>query len=234
MLPPSLRLLVRHQARSVPLQLRRRFTSTDTGQNEYEDFSKWAQKHQGRHRPKRSHQSQPRNAQGGELLTYKRIKKIKGPGSFDSTLGKPSNEMTREERIRMAVLATVGNKKAQALSASNWPGEGWKTDSWGPDGGSFVLNVGSTERTDHDETRAELKPPPSDDRNHIVAVQSSKSRSKKSKSRARGWKRICDGKCTRRVEGVLTPLGSAVLQGASLLVYLAFLRAYGFLQTWHL
>ena len=232
MLPPSLRLLVRHQARSVPLQLRRRFTSTDTGQNEYADFWKWAQKHQGRHRPKRS-QSQPRNAQGGKFLTDKRIKKIKRPDSFDSTLGKPSNEMTREERIQMTVLATVGSKKALTPSASNWPGEGWKTDSWGLDSGSLVSNLGSTERTDHDETRAELKPPPSD-RDHIVAVQSSESRSKRSKSRARSRKRIRDGKCTRRVGGVLTPLGSAVLQGASLFVYLAFLRAYGFLQTWRL
>lgn len=224
MLLPSLRLLVRHQARSVPHRLQRRLVSTDTAPDGFSNFLVWSKK-QVKPQSKQS-QLRPRNAQGGKSLKEKKAKKIKKSQSYDSTLRNVSNAMTREERIREAVLGTIHKKEALTPAASNWPGENWKTESWGLDSESPVLNLERAEEIYHSETRAELEPPPSD-RDPIAGIKKLGD-SKKSKPRPSGRRQKSDGEYNRRFEGVLTPLDSPVLQGASSPVYLACLHAYGF------
>ena len=142
MLLPSLRLLVRHQARSVPHQLQRRLVSTDTAPKGFADFLKWTKKQQPKHRPKGS-QSRSRNAQGGKPFKEKKAKKIKKSRSSNYTLRNISNAMTREERIQETVLATIRKKDAPTPAANSWPGEDWKTESWGLDSEPPVLILGS-------------------------------------------------------------------------------------------
>lgn len=132
MLPPSLRLLVRDQARPVPLQLQRCLNSTGTGSLEFTEFLEWARKN-------RAKRPQPRsgNVQGTRSLKKRKIKKIKGPESFRSTPG----TMTREQRILKTVLSTFRNEKAPSPAVNNWPGENWNTDGWGLDSKSRVLHT---------------------------------------------------------------------------------------------
>ena len=153
MLSPSLRLLVRHQARSVPFQLQRSLISTDTRPNGFTDFAGWARKLQGVHRGKQSH-SDSWGAQGGGPLKKKK-KKSTGPKSPHYTRKNPSNSTnstTREQRIIKTVLNTVRNKRkpySTTKRTNDWPAENWSTDGWGLDSRSRVLNLGTIERTDH-------------------------------------------------------------------------------------
>ena len=140
MLPPSLRLLVRHQTRSVPHQLQRRLVSKDAALDGFTDFLKWSKKQQTKHRPKRS-QSRPRNAQGVRSLKEKKAKKIRKSRWSDSTLENLSSSMTREERIWETVLATIPKKEGPTSVVSGWPGEDWKGDSWGLDSESSALSL---------------------------------------------------------------------------------------------
>lgn len=226
MLPPSLRLLVRHQARSVPLQLQRYLSSTNVGRYKFKDFLKWAKK-PPKHRPKRSYW---RPEQGGKPFKEKKTWWGKGLQSFHSTRGSSENTMTREERIQRTVLATVRKKVAPTPVATGWVGEEWKTENWGLDSKLPVLNLGDFKRTYYSETRAELKPPPSK-RDRIVGVREPEDSELGLGGfglRRNDRTRKGDVEYTRRLEGVLTPLSSPVLQGASLLVYLASLHAQGF------
>ena len=138
--------------------------------------------------------------------------------------------MTREERIQRTVLATVRKKVAPTPVATGWVGEEWKTENWGLDSKLPVLNLGDFKRTYYSETRAELKPPPSK-RDRIVGVREPEDSELGLGGfglRRNDRTRKGDVEYTRRLEGVLTPLSSPVLQGASLLVYLASLHAQGF------
>lgn len=78
------------------------------------------------------------------------------------------------------------------------------------------------------ELRVELRPA-SEDKDLITRVRKPKSLERgsgKPKSRPNERKAGCETEYTRRLEGVLTPLDSPVLQGAALLVYLAFPHAH--------
>jgi len=162
------------------------------------------------------------------LLEEKEKKPVQRPRSPRPILWIPSRAKTREGRILETVWTTFRKKKAPTPVAIDLSNDGWKAENWGLDSTLRVLNIRNTEQTDHNETRAELKPPPSD----LVEVEKSES-SAWGSVEPKLWSsgRTCgndDMEYTRRVEGVLTPLSSPVLQGASLSVYPAFLHAYGF------
>lgn len=152
MLPPSLRLLVRHQARFVPLPFQRRLKSTDTGPNAFAHFLVWARKHRLGRRAEQSH-SQSGIAWGGKSSERRKKKKVHGPRPFHPNIGNPSNLMTREQRILRTVRATVGNKRETTATngVHHWPPEDWKTDGWGLDSMSRMLNLRTVARTDHGE-----------------------------------------------------------------------------------
>ena len=139
MLPPSLRPLVLHQARTLPLQLQRRLKSTDPVATQYTDFLEWVRKHQGKHRAKQS--SPVGGAQGNKSSKKKKAKKSKGPGSPHPTLEKPRNAMTREQRIRDTVWATFRGKQPLTPGASHWSPEDWKTENWGLDSKSCGCQI---------------------------------------------------------------------------------------------
>jgi len=150
MLLPSLRLLVRHQARSVPHQFQRRLAK-GTAPSGFTDFLKWTKEQPTKNRPKRP-QPRSKNAQGGKPLKKKKAQKVKESQWFDSTFRRIFDAMTREERIRETVLSTVRKKKALTPATSGWLGEDWKTENWGLDSEHPVLNLGSVEQTYHNET----------------------------------------------------------------------------------
>jgi len=150
MLPPSLRLLVRHRARSVPLQLQRCLNSTDTRPNGFADFAGWAQNLHGVHRVKQSHS----DSGGAQRDGPSKKKKKKTPGSKPphSTRKNPSSAMTRERRIIKTILGTsrYGWKPPPTIkNARDLPTEDWGADDWGLDSESRVLNLGTIQRTDH-------------------------------------------------------------------------------------
>lgn len=211
MLLPSLRLLVRHQTRSAPHQLQRRLVSKGAASEGFAVFLQWTKKQQTEQRLKRS-QSRSGSVQGVKSLK----KKAKKNKKSDSTLKNLSSAMTREERILETILATIPKKEGPTSVASGWPGEDWKGDSWGLDSESSALNLGSVEQTYHSETRAELKYPPSDRGFGGSGLESGGVGTRKS-----------GAEYTRQLEGVLTPLGSPVLRGASVSVYLTSSHAYG-------
>jgi len=152
MLSPSLRLLVRHQARPVSLQLQCYHASTDTRQNGFTSFTGWVRElHEARRRKQSNSGSE--GAQGGGPLKKKKKKTTK-PKAPHSTRKNPSNAMTREQRILKTVLNTVPKKRKPQLttkSTSKWPAENWSPDGWGLDSRSRILNLGTIERTDHNE-----------------------------------------------------------------------------------
>lgn len=144
MLPPSLRLLVRHPARSVSLQLQRHLNSTDTRPHKLADFLSWARKNQAIHRPKRSQsRSGSGNAPSGSSLGKRGVKRAK---KLDSSRLKPekknpSNSRTREKRISETVAKVVGKKKPPSPTLNGWSGENWKAHNWGLDSTSSAINV---------------------------------------------------------------------------------------------
>ena len=160
MLPPSLRLLVRQQARSVPLQLRR-LTSRNAGSHAFADLlllgkgSAWGS--EGKSRAKRS--QPPSGARGGRSSKKRKTKKTKGQDS-----SRPLYGMTREQRILETVRATVPNKRPLAPAKNDidgWQPEDWKTDSWGLDSKSRVLIFCTIGQAIHNasEQNSSLSPP---------------------------------------------------------------------------
>ena len=149
MLPPSLRLLVRHRARSVPLQLRR-LKSTDTRPDNFTDFLGWTRKNRGKHRAEPS-RPRPGDARGGKSLKRRDVKTdIKKPEWFNTAFVKPPKAKTRERRILETVQATVRKKRPSTPGANDinsWRPEDWKTDGWGLDSESRVLNLSTIEWT---------------------------------------------------------------------------------------
>ena len=148
MLPPSLRLLVRQQARSVPLQLRR-LTSRNAGSHAFADLlllgkgSAWGS--EGKSRAKRS--QSPSGARGGRSSKKRKTKKTKGQDS-----PRPLYGMTREQRILETVRATVPNKRPPDPAKNDidgWKPEDWKTDSWGLDSKSRVFIFCTIEQAIH-------------------------------------------------------------------------------------
>jgi len=140
MLSPNLRLLVRHQARSAPLQLQRRLDSEVTRKHKFADFLGWAREHHGLRQGKHSHWRSG-SAQGGKS-SKKKKQKITGQKSPRSTHKNPLNAMTREQRILKTVLDTVRDKRpptAVMIGVNHWPTENWGTDGWGLDSKSHVL-----------------------------------------------------------------------------------------------
>lgn len=139
MLSPSLRLLVRHQARSAPLQVRRQLNSTGPRPIGFADFKEWVQQLHRVRRGKQSH-SPSGSAQGGGSLK-KRKKNTTGPKSSRTAHKKPRKAMTREQRILKTVLNTVRDKQRPnptTYGAGSWPVENWSTDGWGLDSKSRV------------------------------------------------------------------------------------------------
>lgn len=136
MLPPSLRLLVRHPARSVSLQLQRSLYSTGTGPSKFAHFKHWARINGENLRQKLSQtRSGSLNAQTGSPPKKKRVKKAERPDSSRLKIKKKrSNAQSREERISATVAAVVGKKKRPNPAINGWLGENWKTDDWGLDG----------------------------------------------------------------------------------------------------
>lgn len=221
MLLPSLRLLVRQQTRSVPHQLQRRLNSNDLASDGFTVFLEWVKQQQPKHRSERP-QSRSRNAQGVKSLGGKAKKNKKSRWS-DSTLKNVSSAVTREERILETMLATIPKKEGPTSAVSGWPGEDWKGDSWGLDSEPFALNPGSVGQTYHNETGAELKYPPPD--RDFIGGSGLESGGAKPLSGVSTRK--SDAGYTRQLEGVLTPLDSPVLRGASVLMYLTSSHTYG-------
>lgn len=209
MLPLSSRLLARYKARFVPLQPQRRLKSTDIVRGDSTEFLQWTRTQIPKNQSKRS-RSWPRNPRGGR--PYK-PKKIEGQ---QSSLGKLSNAKPCEKSVGKTVLA-IHNDPAPAPGSGSWQGEDWKTDSWGQDGKPW--NFGNKPQTPHGGMRVELKPPSSD---RDLSPKFEESTSSELISEALGLVRSgrrtreSDIEFTRRLEGILTPLGSPVLQGASL------------------
>ena len=151
MLSPSLRLLVRHQAPSASLQLRRHLNSTHFISNRSADFKGWVREVQRARRGKQP-LSPSRSAWVGEPLEKKK-KKITGQKSPRHSHKKPFNAMSREQRI-LETVNTIRDKRRRTTSTdggSRWPAENWSTDSWGLDSAWRVLNSGTIERADHNE-----------------------------------------------------------------------------------
>jgi hypothetical protein len=221
MLPLSSRLLARYEASSVPLQRRPRLKPTNIVRDDFTGFLQWTRTQITKNQKKRS-QPLPRNPQGSGPRKPKRIE------GLQSFIGKPSNAKTRQKRVRKTVLAAIRNDAAPALTASSWPGEDWKAEGWGQDG--EPRNFGNAPKTHDGGMRVELKPPPSHQDLSTKVKNSASSELTLETSelvRSSGRTRESDVEYTRRVEGVLTPLGSPVLQGASLLVFIASLHAHG-------
>lgn len=146
MLPPSLRLFVRHQARSVPLQLLR-LGSTQTGLN---GFAEWKRKKQ---QIRRAIQPRPHsgNTQGGGS-SKKKVKAKTGPELSSSAPGDSSGTKARKRRIFWRKQAKIRKKQPQTPTtnvANGWRPDNWKTDNWGLDSESHVLNLLTTGRTYH-------------------------------------------------------------------------------------
>ena len=161
MLSPSLRLLVRHQARSAPLQLQRCLNSTDTRPDGFADFTGWARNLHGVHRGKQSHSDSWGAQRGGPLK--KRKKKTAGQKLSHSTRKSPSNAATREQWILKTVLNTFRNKRRPCpttKSTHNWPAENWSTVGWGLDSKSRVSNFSTIEPTDRNEPGQNSNPHP--------------------------------------------------------------------------
>jgi len=136
---------------------------------------------------------------------------IKGPQWFSSSFGSPSNAVTREQWILETLRAVVRKEKPPTPAVDAWPREDWKTDDWGPDSKSRIYKLFCVvEQTNQSEPRPELEPPPPD-RDPVIEVDKS--------ARKSNVKYTPFG-------GVLAPLGSPVLEGASLVVYTAYLHAY--------
>jgi hypothetical protein len=123
MLLPSLRSLVRHQARSVPLLPQCRLKSTDSGLYGFADFRSWARKNQNRGlKPTQSPRSGSVKAHGGRSLRTRGARRAKEPKA-----------QTREQRILKTVAQIVGGEKPLGAVTNGLPGEDWKTDDWGLD-----------------------------------------------------------------------------------------------------
>ena len=136
MLPPSLRLLVRHPG-SPRLQCRS--SSTGTKQSELINFLEWARKKQGPHRPIRSQSpSRHGNARGGSSSKKRTMKKGKGPSSSCSGFQKNlPNVRTREKRMP----ASSGKEEPSSSTVKGWSGENWKAENWGSDSTFPAFNI---------------------------------------------------------------------------------------------
>ena len=146
MLPPSLRLHVRHQARSVFLQVQRGLNSTGPRQKSFVDFLSWMRGSRAKHR--QSQRTQPRpssgNVQGHKPRPAKTkgTKKTKRSDSVRSKAGKHSSStQTREQRILNAVATTLVEKKQPDPAVDSWSGENWATSGWGVDSTLHSLNI---------------------------------------------------------------------------------------------